>query len=124
MGDPAPLAESPPPSSVGKHVIDGHDRELWQGAIRSHSDFSKMPATQLASLIGMPDSAPGIEPFHEVMLDGYFACWSDADRGVSIVVYAVGVMQTDRSSQDGGARRNVNDELLALMRTATVEVVR
>jgi hypothetical protein len=124
MGDPQPLAESTPPSSMGSIVIDGRTVELWHGAMRSHSDLSESADSPLAMLVGMPARSswpPGLRSFHEVTLDGYFACWPDATRGVSIVVYAVAAMPTDSSAQNPGSRRDIRDELLSLMKTAGVE---
>jgi hypothetical protein len=95
--------------------------------MRSHSDLSKTPVTPLATLIGMPAESlgpPGLGSFHDVTLDGYFVCWPDADRQVSIVVYAVAAIPTDRSTPVGASQRDIKDELLRLMKTATVEKVR
>ena len=124
MGDPAPLAEAALPSSMGNVVIDGRTVELWHGTMRSHSDLSDSADSPLAMLIGMPtkSSWPAeIRSFHDVTLDGYFACWSDATRRVSIVVYAVAAIPTDQSMASRDSRRGIRAELLDLMKTATVK---
>lgn len=123
MGDPEPLAESAPPSSMGSIVVDGRTVELWHGSMRSHSDLNESADSPLAMLVGMPPKSswpPGIRSFHQVTLDGYFACWPDATRHVSIVVYAVAVIPTDKSATDADSRHDISDELLGLMKTAAV----
>jgi hypothetical protein len=123
MGDATPLAESAPPSRMGSIVIDGRTVELWHGTMRSHSDLSESADSALSTLIGMPAKSlwpPGTRSFHEVTLDGYFACWPDETRRLSIVVYAVAVIPTDRSATDTGSYRDIRDELLGLMKTAAI----
>ena len=127
MGDPAPLAEWAPPSSTGSVVVDGRTLELWRGTMRSHSDLSEKADSPLAMLVGMPTKSswpPGIRSFHDVTLDGYFVCWPDVTRRVSIVVYAVAAIPDDQSVRDSGSHGDIRDELLGLMKTATVEAVR
>jgi hypothetical protein len=126
MGDPAPLAESAPPSSRGSIIVDGRSVELWHGTMLSHSDLSERGDSPLAMLVRMPAKSswpPAIRPFHEVTLDGYFACWSDATRRVSIVVYAVAAIPMNKSATDSGSHHDITDELLGLMKTATVKSV-
>ena len=127
MGDPAPLAESAPPSSMGSIVVDGRTVAL----VARHHAQPQRPQRKgdgpLAMLVGMPTKSswpPGIRSFHDVTLDGYFVCWPDATRRVSIVVYAVAAIPADPSATDREARRAIKDELLRLMKTATVEAVR
>jgi hypothetical protein len=125
MGDPAPLAESATPSSMGSIVVDGRTLQLWHGTMRSHSDLSESADSPLAMLVGMPAKSTwpaAIRSFHDVTLEGYFVCWSDATRRVSIVVYAVAAVRPG-SSAALGSRHDISDELLALMRTATVSPV-
>ena len=125
MGDPAPLAESAPPTRMGSILVDGRTVELWHGTMRSHSDLSERSDTPLAMLVGMPakSSWPAtITSFHDLMLDGYFVCWSDAARHVSIVVYAVAAVRTDASTGIGSSP-DIRDELLGFMKTATVRPV-
>ena len=127
MGDPAPLAESVPPSSMGNIVVDGRTVELWHGTMRSHSDLSENAASPLAMLVGMPAKSSwpaAIRSFHDLTLEGYFVCWSDATRRVSIVVYAVAAIAPDQSAPGLGSHRDIRDELLALMKTATVKPAR
>jgi hypothetical protein len=126
MGDPEPLAESAPPSSMGSIIVDGRSVQLWHGTMLSHSDLSERGDSPLAMLVGMPAKSSwpsGIRPFHEVTLDGYFACWSDATRRVSIVVYAVAAVRTNKLATDSSSHRDIRDELLGLMKTATVRSV-
>jgi hypothetical protein len=123
MGDPAPLAESAAPSCMGSIVVDGRTVELWHGTMRSHSDLSESADTPLAMLVGMPAKSswpPAAGPFHDVTLDGYFVCWSDVTRRVSLVVYAVAAIRTDQSVPGVRPRHDISDELLGLMKTATV----
>lgn len=127
MGDPAPLAEWAPPSSMGSVVVDGRTVALWHGTMRSHSDLSESADGPLAMLVGMPAKSswpPGTRSFQDVTLDGYFVCWPDAARRVSIVVYAVAAIPADRPATDRSSRPDIKDELLGLMKTATVEAVR
>jgi len=127
MGDPQPLAEAAVPISAGNVVVDGHTLELWHGTMRSHSDLSEKPNGPLATLIGMPPKSswpPGIRSFHDVTLDGYFVCWPDATRRVSIVVYAVAASSPDQAATVNASRRDIRGELLSLMETATLETVR
>ena len=125
MGDPSPIADSSPATRVGSITIDGHSLPLWHGTMRSHSDLSAHPTGPLATLIGMPPKSlwpPGIDSFHDVSLDGYFACWIDSQRKVSIVVYAVAAnyaAQTDEHRNPAP----INDELLRLMKSAKFEAV-
>jgi hypothetical protein len=65
---------------------------------------------------------PGIDSFHEVSLDGYFACWIDSQRKVSVVVYAVASHYAAQAEE----HRNpgpINDELLRLMKSAKLKAV-
>jgi len=76
-------------------------------------------------LIGMPPKSlwpSGVDSFHDVSLNGYFACWVDSQRNVSVVVYAVAA---DYLAQDQVHRNSarIDDELLELMKTAKLEAV-
>jgi len=127
MGDPQPLAESAVPIRAGNVIVDGRTLELWHGTMRSHSDLSEKPDGPLATLIGMPPKSSwpsGIRSFHNVTLDGYFVCWPDATRRVSIVVYAVAALSPDQAASVNASRRDIRGELLNLMKTATLETVR
>ncbi|MGH7654234.1 MAG: hypothetical protein ACREN6_06175 [Gemmatimonadaceae bacterium] len=127
MGDPAPLAESAPPSGVGNMVVDGRTVELWHGTMRSHSDLSERANTPLATLVGMPAKSswpPGASSFHDVTLDGYFVCWSDTNRRVSVVVYGVALLPVDHPATGSHAHRDIRGELLGLMKTAAVKAVK
>jgi hypothetical protein len=103
MGDPRPVADSSP----------------------AQRDLSAHPTDPLATLIGMPPKSlwpPGIDSFHEVSLDGYFACWIDAQRKVSVVIYAV---TADYAEQTEEHRNHslITEELLRLMKSAKLEAV-
>jgi hypothetical protein len=127
MGDPQPLAESATPTRAGTVVVDGRTLELWHGTMRSHSDLSEEAKGPLATLVGMPPKSswpPGIRSFHDVTLDGYFVCWPDATRRVSIVVYAVAALFPDPAASADASHRDIRGELLSLMKTATLEPVR
>ena len=119
MGDPKPIADSSTTTRIGDIIIDGHNLELWHGTMKSHSDLSANPRGPLATLIGMPPHStwpPGVEPFHDVTLDGYFACWADSKRQVSIVIYAVAANYAAQA-----ARTTVsNQELINLMKSAKI----
>ncbi len=127
MGDPQPLAESATPTSAGSVVVDGRTLTLWHDTMRSHSDLSEKANGPLATLVGMTPRSmwpPGIRSFHDVTLDGYFACWSDSTRRVSVVVYAVAVLSPDQAASASASRRDIRGELLNLMKTATLETPR
>lgn len=125
MGDPSPIADSFPATRIGNITIDGRSLPLWHGTMRSHSDLSAQPTGPLATLIGMPPKSSwpsGIDSFHDVSLDGYFACWVDSQRKVSVVVYAVAASYGAQrhAHRDAGS---INDELLNLMKSAKLESV-
>jgi hypothetical protein len=125
MGDPNPVAEPSPATSAGNIMIDGHNLQLWHGTMQSHSDLSARPKGPLATLIGMPPRASwpvGVDSFHDVILDGYFACRADSVRKVSVVFYAVAAGNTGQVATLNN-RSLINDELLALMKSAKVEIV-
>ena len=125
MGDSDPIAESSPATRAGSITIDGHSLPLWHGTMRSHSDLSAHPAGPLATLIGMPSKSlwpPGVNSFHDVILDGYFACWLDSQRKVSIVVYAVAANYETQTEKRHNSVR-ISDELLGLMKSAKLETV-
>jgi hypothetical protein len=125
MGDPSPTADSSPATRVGAISIDGHNLTLWRGTMHSHSDLSAHPSGPLATLIGMPPKSSwpsGVDSFHDVSLNGYFACWVDSQLKVSVVVYAVAA---DYLTQDHVHLNSakIDNELLELMKTAKLEVV-
>ena len=125
MGDPNPIADSSPATRAGSITIDGRSLPLWHGTMRSHSDLSAHPSGPLATLLGMPPQSlwpSGVASFHEVSLDGYFACWVDSQRKVSVVVYAVAANYVSQTVE----RRNsvlINAEVLGLMESARLEAV-
>lgn len=125
MGDPHPIADSSPATRVGNITIDGHRVPLWHGTMRSHSDLSAHPAGPLATLIGMPPKSSwpkGIDSFHDVSLDGYFACWIDSKLKISIVIYAVAANYAARTEEHRNSGL-INDDLLRLMKLAKLEAV-
>ena len=125
MGDPSPIADSSPATRVGSITVDGHSLPLWHGTMRSHSDLSAHPTGPLATLIGMPPRSSwpsGVDSFHDVNLDGYFACWVDPQRKVSVVVYAVAANYVAQTQEQRNAGL-IGDELLSLMKSAKLESV-
>ena len=52
----------------------------------------------------------GVDSFHDVSLDGHFACWVDSQRKVSVVVYAVAANYTAQTEHRNSVR--INDEML------------
>jgi hypothetical protein len=125
VGDPRPIADSSPAASVGNIMIDGHSLPLWHGIMQSHSDLSAHPKGPLATLIGMPPKSSwpaGVDSFHDVTLDGYFACWTDSQRKISVVVYAVAASYAGQRAEHSN-RNLINDELLGLMKSAKLETV-
>ena len=125
MGDPSPIADSSPATRAGSITIDGHSLPLWHGTMRSHSDLSARPSGPLATLLGMPPQSlwpSGVDSFHDVSLDGYFACWVDSQRKVSVVVYAVAANYAVQSVEHRNSVQ-INDEVLGLMKSAKLEAV-
>jgi hypothetical protein len=57
-----------------------------------------------------------------VSLDGYFACWVDSQRKVSVVVYAVAANYAAQTEEHRNSVR-INDEMLGLMKSAKLETV-
>ncbi|HEY0747149.1 MAG TPA: hypothetical protein VGD63_10645 [Steroidobacteraceae bacterium] len=126
MGDPMPVADFGAAAPMGNIEIDGHDLRLWHGIMQSHSDLSDHPSGPLAMLLGMPPKSTwpdGIGAFHDVILDGYFVCWSDPKRNISVVIYAVAAVFGKKSEVVGDNRRIIEDELLNLMKSARIEPV-
>jgi hypothetical protein len=125
MGDTRPIADASPATRVGNIIIDGHSRPLWHGTMQSHSDLSAIASGPLPTLIGMPPKSSwpsGVASYHDVSLDGYFACWVDPQRKVSVVVYGVAANYTRKL----GGKTNpglINDEILNLMKTAKLQAV-
>jgi len=125
MGDPNPIADSSPATRAGSITIDGRNLPLWHGTMRSHSDLSAHPSGPLATLLGMPPQSlwpSGVDSFHDVSLDGYFACWVDSQRKVSVVVYAVAANYAAQTEERRNSVR-INDEMLGLMKSVTLEAV-
>ncbi len=125
MGDPSPVADWSPATRVGSITVDGHSLPLWHGTMLSHSDLSAHPGGPLATLIGMPPRSlwpPGVDSFHDVSLDGYFACWVDLQRKVSVVVYAVAANYVAKTEEHRNSSR-INDELLGVMESARLQAV-
>jgi hypothetical protein len=125
MGDRRPVADSSTATNVGNIMIDGRSLPLWHGTMQSHSDLSAHPKGLLATLIGMPPESSwpaGVDSFHDVVLDGYFACWVDSQRKVSVVVYAVAASYAGQRAEHSH-RSLLNDELLRLMKSAKLETV-
>ena len=125
MGDLSPIADSSPATRVGNITIDGHSLALWHGTMRSHSDLSAHPTGPLATLIGMPPKSLwpfGVDSFHDMTLGGYFACWVDSQRKVSVVVYAVAANYAAQTEEHSNSSL-INDELLRLMKSAKLEAV-
>jgi hypothetical protein len=126
MGDPHPVADFSAPTVVQAVVIDGNALQLWHGTMRSHSDLSDHPEGALATLIGMPSKASwpaDIRPFHELILDGYFVCWSDSTRSASVVIYAVGATPATQTAREHHGTSRLQDELLSMMRGVKLESV-
>jgi hypothetical protein len=124
MGDPMPVANFGAAAPAGQIEVDGHDLQLWHGVMQSHSDLSDHPRGPLATLLGMPPKSTwpkGIEAFHDVILDGYFVCWSDPKRNISVVIYSVAAVFGEPSDVRGDNRRIIKDELLNLMKSARIE---
>ena len=127
MGDPMPVADFGPAVPVGNIAVDGHDLQLWHGAMQSHSDLSDHPHGPLATLLGMPPKSTwpkGIQAFHSVTLDGYFVCWSDPKRNISVVIYAVAAVFGKPPGVIVDNRSTIKDELLNLMKSAKIEPVK
>jgi hypothetical protein len=127
MGDPKPIADSSPATSVGNIMIDGHNLLLWHGSMQSHSDLSAHPSGPLPTLIGMPPPSSwpvGVGSFHDVTLEGYFVCWVDTERRVSVVIYAVAASYAAQGGAQHDNRSLISDELLTLMKSAKLEAVR
>jgi hypothetical protein len=62
----------------------------------------------------------GVAPYHDVSLEGYFACWVDLQRNVSVVVY--GVAATYNGKLAGRTNPEpINDEILNLMKSAKLQ---
>ncbi len=125
MGDPSPIADPSPAIRAGSITIDGRSLPLWHGTMQSHSDLSAHPTGPLATLIGMPPKSSwptGVDSFHDVRLDGYFACWVDPQRKVSIVIYAVAANYEGQRTEQIN-RKLLDDELLSLMKSAKLETV-
>jgi hypothetical protein len=126
MGDPMPLADSAAATPVGNIEVDGHHLQLWHGIMLSHSDLSDHPRGTLATLLGMPPKSTwpnGIEAFHDVTLDGYFVSWSDPNRNISVVIYAVAAVFGLQSRVIGDNRWIIKDQLLNMMKSAKIEPV-
>ena len=64
----------------------------------------------------------GVDSFHDVSLDGYFACWVDSQRKVSVVVYAVAANYTAQTVEHRNSVR-MNDEMLGSLAEAPVRGV-
>jgi hypothetical protein len=64
----------------------------------------------------------GVDSFHDVSLDGYFAGWVDSQRKVSVVVYAVAANYASQTVERRNSVR-INDEVLGLMKSAKLEAV-
>ncbi len=127
MGDPHPLADFSVPTAVQRVVIDGHALQLWHGTMRSHSDLTDHPESPLATLVGMPPKASwpaGARSFHDLTLDGYFVCWSDSTRNVSVVIYAVATIPSAQSAGQPDETGRIQEELLSMMMVVKLDSVR
>jgi hypothetical protein len=125
MGDPTPVANASQATRVGDIFIDGQSRPLWHGTMQSHSDLSANASGPLPTLIGMPPKSSwpsGVDSYHDVRLDGYFACWVDPQRKVSVVVYGVAAMYGPPIVGKTNPEL-INDEILNLMKTAKLQAV-
>jgi hypothetical protein len=125
MGDPRPIADASQATRVGNILIDGHSWPLWHGTMRSHSDLSAGASGPLPTLIGMPPKSSwpsGVTSYHDVSLDGYFACWVDTQRKVSVVVYGVAATYPGKLSGKNNPE-SINDEILNLMKSAKLQPV-
>ena len=126
MGDPKPVADASVATSIGNVMIDGQSLPLWHGVMHSHSDLSDHPSGALATLVGMPPESSwpaGVKSFHDVQLDGYFVCWVDSTKKVSVVIYAVAAGYAGQPETAPSDRSRVNAELLSLMRSARLRGV-
>jgi len=125
MGDPRPLADASQAIRVGNILIDGHNSPLWHGTMQSHSDLSADASGPLPTLIGMPPKSSwpsGVASYHDVSLDGYFACWVDPQRKISVVVYGVAATYTPKLTGTTNPGL-INDEILNLMKSAKLQAV-
>jgi hypothetical protein len=64
----------------------------------------------------------GVTSYHDVSLDGYFACWVDTQRKVSVVVYGVAATYPGKLSGKNNPE-SINDEILNLMKSAKLQPV-
>ena len=127
MGDPMPVADFAAAAPVGNIEVDGHDLQLWHGTMQSHSDLSDHARGPLAKLLGMPPKSTwpnGIQAFHNVILDGYFVCWSDPKLHISVVIYAVAAVFEKPLGVIDDNRRTIKNDLLNFMKSARIEPVK
>jgi hypothetical protein len=126
MGDPQPVSVLDSLTSAGSILIDGSNWPLWHGIYRSHSDLSANATSELAQIIGMPDQSAwpaGVSPFHDVILEGYLAWKVQPKENVTVVIYAVAARYAAQSLALGGTPALSRDELLAMMRSASLRTV-
>ena len=64
----------------------------------------------------------GAASYHDVSVDGYFACWVDPQRKVSVVVYGVTATYNRKPSEITNPEL-INDEILNLMKSAKLQPV-
>jgi hypothetical protein len=121
MGDPKPVATSDTHPVIATLVIDGAKRTLYSADMQTHSDLSS-GSTPLATGIGMPPVAKWqkeLSPFHEITLHCEFAFWYDAQRGITVFVYAASSafkLKSDGIRDNGPALRKQLHEMMQRVR--------
>lgn len=120
MGDPQPLglvdAEH---HARGSIRVDGRTVPLFVYAGKSHSDVGAVH-TPLRQHLNDDDATSWqsfVAPFHDVLLHGNFAFFTDTRRGVAVIIYSAAPSFHDKNGKQHDLYKPLKAEFLSLMRS-------
>jgi hypothetical protein len=119
MGDPHPDFTLNATHRRGTILVEGALHPLFTFDATTHSDLTSA-RTPLEKHMGMPPATSWknkLAPFHELQLRGYYTCWYESRRDLTVVVYAAAAGFEDESGKRRDNFPGLDAQFLQLMRS-------